>query len=329
MPSKSNAPYPAYLTAFQNGTLEKLTKNTFKMLEACCICPRRCRVNRLKNELGFCKAGSRARVYSFQAHQGEEPPISGTKGSGTIFFSGCNMHCVYCQNYVFSQSQEGREMEPEELAGVMLKLQDMGCHNINLVTPTHVMPQILNALLIAIPKGLNIPLVYNTSGYELTNIIKLLSGIIDIYLVDMRYGDDAMAAKYSDAPDYTKHNREAVRQMQRQVGIAEIDRQGILRRGLIIRHLVLPGGVAGTEAIMKFIAKNISPETYISLMSQYTPLYKAAQFKEISRRISFKEYDEARAIMQKYGLHNGWTQEAHGLDSFAGVNIKNAFKGHL
>lgn len=324
MPSKNKAQYPAYLAAFHNGSLEKLTKLTFKMLEACCICPRRCKVNRLKNELGFCKTGSRPRVYNFQAHQGEEPPISGTKGSGTIFFSGCNMRCVYCQNYVFSQAQEGRELDFEELADIMLKLQNMGCHNINLVTPTHIMPQILKALLIAIPKGLKIPLVYNTSGYELANIIKLLNGIIDIYLTDMRYGNDDMAITYSDALDYIRHNQEAASQMHRQVGVAQIDEQGILRRGLIIRHLVLPNGAAGTEQIMKFIAKNISPETYISLMSQYAPLYKAGQFKEISRRISHQEYDQARAIMQKYGLHNGWTQEGHGLDSFAGVNIKKA-----
>lgn len=320
-----NKAYPAYLTAYHNGSLEKLTKLAFKMLESCSICPRRCKVNRLKNELGFCKTGVNPRVYSFQPHHGEEPPISGTNGSGAIFFSGCNMRCVYCQNYVFSQAQEGKELDSEELANVMVQLQNTGCHNINLVTPTHIMPQILKALFLAIPKGLKIPLVYNTGGYELASIIKLLSGIIDIYLMDMRYGDDDMAITYSYAPNYTKYNQESVKEMHRQVGIAEIDNQGIIKKGLIIRHLVLPDRVSGTDRIMKFIAKNISPETYISLMSQYTPLYKAGQFKEISRRISQQEYDEAEAIMQKYGLDNGWIQEGHGLDSFAGINIKPAF----
>jgi putative pyruvate formate lyase activating enzyme len=313
--------YPSYLEPYNNGNLNKLIEKTFKLLESCCICPRRCKVNRLKDEKGYCKTGLKPRVCSFMPHHGEEPPISGTQGSGTIFFSWCNMACVYCQNYEFSQLGQGREVEFEELAQFMLTLQKLGCHNINLVTPAHVMPQILKALEIAISNGLKIPLVYNTGGYELPQIIELLKAIVDIYLPDMRYADNDMATKYSDAPDYPKYNQESVIQMHRQVGVAKIEK-GIIKRGLVIRHLVLPDNISGTDKIMKFIAEEVSKDTYISLMSQYIPYYKAREFKEISRRITYKEYADARQIMQKYGLSNGWVQESYGLERFAGVNIK-------
>jgi len=204
----------------------------------------------------------------------------------------------------------------------MLQLQDMGCHNINLVTPTHVLPQILKALEIAIAKGLKIPLVYNTGGYELAEVIKLLSGIVDIYLPDMRYARSDMAVKYSRAPDYPKLNQAALKEMHRQVGVAQIDNAGIIKRGVIIRHLVLPGNISGTDKIMEFIAKELSKDTYISLMSQYFPCYKADQIPEISRRITYQEYVQARQAMEKYGLYNGWTQEGEGLERFAGTNIK-------
>jgi putative pyruvate formate lyase activating enzyme len=255
-------------------------------------------------------------------HHGEEPPISGTHGSGTIFFSYCNMACVYCQNYEFSQLGQGREVDSEELAKSMLELEKMGCHNINLVTPTHVMPQILKALELAINKGLKIPLVYNTGGYELAEIIKLLDGIVDIYLPDMRYADKVMALRYSNAKDYSEYNQKAVKEMQRQVGVAEIDAEGIIKRGLIIRHLVLPDNISGTDKIMKFISEEISKDTYISLMSQYCPYYKASQFKEISRRITSQEYEEAKQLMNKHGLYNGWIQESYGSERFAGIHIK-------
>ena len=286
--------YPSYLELYNNGRLNKITEEAFKMLESCCICPRKCKVNRLKNEQGFCKTGFKPEVCSSMPHHGEEPPISGDRGSGTIFFSHCNMACVYCQNYEFSQLGQGREVEFEELADFMLELQNTKCHNINLVTPTHVMPQILQALNIAISKGLKIPVVYNTGGYELAQIIKLLDGIVDIYLPDMRYADSDMAAKYSSAPDYPKYNQEALKEMQRQVGVAQMDEHGIIKRGVIIRHLVLPNGIAGTEKIMQFIAEELSVNTYISLMSQYVPYYKASEFKEISRRLKLKEYEEAK-----------------------------------
>lgn len=307
---------------YHNGNLNKLAEETFKLLESCSICPRKCKVNRLKNEQGFCKTGLKPKVCSFMPHHGEEPPISGKRGSGTIFFSYCNMNCAYCQNYQFSQMDEGREVDLEELAGFMLELQKMGCHNINLVTPTHVMPQILKALSIAIPKGLNLPLVYNTGGYELPQILKLLDGIVDVYLPDMRYADPAMAIKYSSAADYPRHNQEALKEMHRQVGVAIIDNEGIIKRGIIIRHLVLPNNIAGTERVMEFIANRISGDSYISLMSQYFPCYKANGLPEISRRITCEEYKAAKASMEKYNLHNGWTQESGGLERFAGTNIK-------
>jgi len=318
--------FPVYLAAYSNPRLDKLIEDSFRLLESCCICPRRCKVNRLKNEKGFCKTGLKPIVCSFMPHHGEEPPISGKLGSGTIFFSHCNMACVYCQNYEFSQIEEGKEVGFEELADFMLQLQDMGCHNINLVTPTHVMPQILKALCIAIPKGLKLPLVYNTGGYELPEIIKLLDGIVDIYLPDMRYADNDMAAKYSSAPDYAKYNQEAVKEMHRQVGVAKMNEEGIIKKGLIIRHLVLPNNIAGTDKIMESIATQLSKDTHISLMSQYFPCYKAAQFKEILRRITLKEYEDAKGTMHRWGLNNGWLQDSGGLDRFAGTNIKPTIK---
>lgn len=262
-------------------------------------------------------------MYSYLAHHGEEPPISGSRGSGTIFFSHCNMACIYCQNYEFSQKNgQGRGVSDQELAEIMLELQKMGCHNINLVSPTHVMPQILAALKIAIEKGLSIPLVYNTGGYELPEMIRLLDGIVDIYLPDMRYADSALAEKLSLAPGYPAYNQASVKEMHRQAGLAQINAQGLINKGLIIRHLVLPGNMSGTEQIMKFIAQEISTRAYISLMSQYTPYYKADQCHGINRRLTLQEYEAAKDCMDKYGLHNGWTQDSGGLERFAGVNIK-------
>jgi len=302
--------------------LKKKAEQALKSLSSCSICPRKCRVDRIKGKLGFCKTGALARVCSYMPHHGEEPPISGSEGSGTIFFSHCNMACAYCQNYEFSQQGQGREVATEELAQFMLELQNLGCHNINLVTPTHVMPQILQALTIAIPKGLKIPIVYNTGGYELPEIIRLLEGIVDVFMPDMRYADSAVAKKYSAAPDYPKYNQEAVKEMQRQVGVAQIDNQGIIKKGVIIRHLVLPNKLSGTQKIMEFIARELSDDTYISLMSQYLPYYRAKEFPEISRRLTQQEYDEAKEIMHSLGLTNGWVQESYGLERFAGVNIK-------
>jgi putative pyruvate formate lyase activating enzyme len=318
--------YPSYLESYNNGRLRKVAEEAWSMLASCAICPRKCKVNRLKNETGFCKTGLKARVCSFMPHHGEEPPISGVRGSGTIFFSYCNMACVYCQNYEFSQLGQGKDVGLEDLASYMLELQNMGCHNINFVTPTHVMPQILKSLEIAIEKGLKLPIVYNTGGYELFEILKLLYNIVDIYLPDMRYGDSEMAKKYSAAPDYPSHNEEAVKQMHSQVGVADLNDDGIIKRGVIIRHLVLPNNISGTDKVMKFIAEEISRVTYVSLMSQYLPYFKASGFKEISRRLTEREYEEAKQIMKRYGLSNGWIQESYGLERFAGVHIKPSIK---
>lgn len=314
--------YPSYLKLYKSGELNAIIDKAFGLLQSCVICPRKCKVNRLKNEKGFCKTGLRAKVCSFMPHYGEEPPISGYNGSGTIFFSHCNMACVYCQNFEFSQMEEGREVEAEELAGFMLQLQNLNCHNINLVTPTHVMPQILQALKLAVSQGLLLPIVYNTGGYELKGILKLLEGIVDIYLPDMRYADNEMAVKYSDAPDYAGYNQEALREIHRQVGVAQIDEAGIIKKGVIIRHLVMPNNIAGTDKIMCFISRELSKDTYLSLMSQYYPCFQAEEFPGLSRRITQKEYEEAQSSMERYGLHNGWIQESGGLARFAGTNIK-------
>jgi putative pyruvate formate lyase activating enzyme len=315
----------AYIEAYNSGRLKEVSDQATKILASCVLCPRRCKVNRLKGEKGYCRTGAEPRVFSYLAHHGEEPPISGIHGSGTIFFSGCTMACVYCQNFEFSQEGGGREITHEELAESMLSLQKMKCHNINLVTPTHVMPQILTALLIAVKKGLRIPIVYNTSGYELEDIIGLLEGIVDIYLVDMRYNEDKASFAYSDAVNYSNYNRGSVKRMYAQVGVGEFDGQGIMQKGIIIRHLVLPGGIAGTGGIMRFIADEISKDAYISLMSQYTPYYRACNFKEIDRKLSLQEYAYAQQAMEKYGLGNGWTQDSFGLARFAGVYIKPSF----
>jgi len=318
--------YPSYLGLYRNNALTDIVDKAYGLLKSCAICPRKCGVNRLKDEKGFCKSGLLLKVCSFMPHHGEEPAISGSKGSGTIFFSHCNMACAYCQNYEFSQLGEGREVEAEELADFMLGLQALNCHNINLVTPTHVMPQILRALSLAAEKGLKLPIVYNTGGYESVEALRLLEGVVDIYLPDSRYGDEQAAIKYSQAPGYPAYNRQALKEMHRQVGVAKLDEQGIITRGIIIRHLVLPTDIAATEKIMRFISEELSRDTYISLMSQYLPCFKSRDFEQLSRRITFEEYERARDIMQEYGLHNGWIQESYGLERFAGTNIKPIFK---
>ena len=290
--------------------LQQRIDEAYRLLESCRVCPRECGVNRLKNDkLGFCRSGLNPVISSVSPHHGEEPPLSGTKGSGTIFFTNCNLRCLYCQNYPISQMGNGAERTPGELACQMVWLQEQGCHNINLVTPTHFMPQILKALGIAKERGFNLPVVYNTSGYDSVETLRLLDGIVDIYLPDMRYSDDAVSRKYSVAPHYPEVNRAAIREMYRQVGNLELDEKGIAKRGLIVRHLILPNGLSGTEGVMKFLAEEISKDVYISLMSQYFPAYKANEHKELSRRITADEYEEAYQIMQKYGLENGWVQE--------------------
>ena len=292
-------------------------------LNKCAICPRRCGVNRAKGRLGYCRAPFDPVIYSYMAHHGEEPAISGSKGSGTIFFTHCNMKCVYCQNYIFSQLDNGEEISMEKLASIMLELQDMGCHNINLVSPTHFVPQILMALKIAIEKDLTIPIVYNTSGYDSLDTIKLLEGIIDIYMPDMRYSDNRMAKLYSDAPDYVEHDRACISEMQRQVGNLTLDEKGKAIKGLIIRLLILPNDISGTSNSLRFIKEKICKDTYLSIMSQYYPTYKAHDFKEISRGVTEEEYKIKVDEAQRIGLNNGWIQEMpEGSDTrFLGTKI--------
>lgn len=289
--------------------LRKRARRSRDGLLECRLCPRGCGVNRLAGETGFCHAEAAAKVASYNVHRGEEPPLSGVRGSGTIFFSYCTLHCVYCQNYPISQLGEGNEATAEKLAGMMLKLEQKGCHNINLVTPTQYVPQILEALALAVEQELNLPIVYNTSGYESTDALELLDGVVDIYLTDMRYADSAPARLYSAAADYPQINRTAVREMYRQVGDLVLDNNGIAARGLIVRHLVLPGNLAGTERTMEFIAEEISYDTYVSLMSQYFPAYKAVGKPLLDRRITTAEYAAAQDIMETYGLINGWIQD--------------------
>jgi len=290
--------------------LEQRIEAAYKMLESCRVCPRECGVNRLKDEkLGFCRSGLNPVIASVSPHHGEEPPISGTKGSGTIFFANCNMRCEYCQNYPISQMGHGTERTPGELACQMTWLQEQGCHNLNLVTPTHYVPQILKAIGIARERGFNLPIVYNTSGYDSVEMLLLLDGVIDIYMPDMRYADNAAAVRYSVAPYYVQINQAAVKEMYRQVGNLVMDEHGIATKGLLVRHLVLPNGVAGSEGVMKFLSKEISRDVYVSLMSQYFPAFRAAESKQLSRRITEEEYDEAYDIKMKYGLRNGWVQE--------------------
>ncbi len=293
-------------------------------LEKCEICPRRCGVNRLEGRAGYCRTGALPKVYSYAPHHGEEPVLSGTRGSGTIFFSHCNMRCVYCQNYYFSQLDEGSEMSIDDLASAMLYLQETGCHNINLVSPTHNAVSIALAIRTAKDKGLKLPIVYNTGGYDLVDTLRLLDGIIDIYMPDMRYSSNDMALKYSDVPDYVGYNRSAVRQMRAQVGDLVIDKDGIARRGLIIRLLVLPDDISGSKDTLRFIAKEISRNTFLSIMSQYYPTFKAYSFSPISRAIMQDEYMEVVEEARLLGLDNGWVQEGPApVDTkFAGTDIK-------
>jgi putative pyruvate formate lyase activating enzyme len=299
---------PSYLK-IPREELVRRAKKTREMLKVCSICPNDCGVNRLEGEIGLCHAGANVKVASWNLHQGEEPPISGTRGSGTIFFSFCTLKCVYCQNWPISQKGNGKETDASGLAEMMLELKGRGAHNINFVTPTQYMPQILEALVIAVDKGFDLPIVYNTSGYEVVPALRLLDGIVDIYLPDMRYACDLQAKKYSKAKMYSMYNRAAIKEMFRQVGNLVVDEDGIAVKGLIIRHLVLPGGVSGTEEIMKFLSSEVSKEVHISLMAQYFPTYKSGAFPELDRKITADEYEAAVNIMEGYGLHEGWVQE--------------------
>jgi putative pyruvate formate lyase activating enzyme len=287
---------------------ERIEKG-FTLLEKCVVCPRECQVNRLKGEIGFCGVGKNPKVASYNVHHGEEPPISGTKGSGTIFFSGCNLRCLYCQNFPISQLRHGKEINTIKLADMMLRLQTKGCHNVNFVTPSHFVPQIIEALSFAWEKGFDLPLVYNTSGYDSLQSLQLLEGIIDIYLPDMRYADDNIAKKLSSVENYAEVNQKAIKEMFRQVGNLETDEEGIAKKGLIIRHLILPDNLAGSEKTFQFIKKEISGKVYVSLMGQYFPSFKAGECVSINRKITPEEYESAVESFLGSGLSRGWMQE--------------------
>jgi len=297
----TNMPAPSYLN-LTIAELRERANSAYARMEQCDLCARTCGTNRLAGNLGICKTGAQARVSSYGPHLGEEDPLRGWRGSGTIFFARCNLRCEFCQNHDISQSDAGYEVTPKALARIMLELQAMGCHNINFVSPSHVIPQILAALPLAVDGGLRLPLVYNTGGYDCLESLKLLDGIVDIYMPDMKFTNAGNAKKYSRTPHYPQINREAVREMYRQVGDLQTNDDGIATRGLLVRHLVLPRDLAGTKQIIKFIADEISVNTYLNLMAQYRPAYNADRYPEINRRITASEYNEAVRKAKEAGL---------------------------
>ena len=297
--------FPAYGRLELEGRLAGRIRQAEAILEACRLCPRQCGVDRAAGEKGYCRAPPKVKVYSAQPHFGEEVSLVGEGGSGTVFFSNCNLRCVFCQNWSIAHRGLGKRIADERLAEEMLRLQEIGCHNINLVTPTHVMPNILRATRTAFRKGLRLPLVYNTSGYERLEILKILDGIVDIYLPDMKYMDDEQAARYSaGASDYPEVAKKAILEMHRQVGRHTTDDRGYARRGLMIRHLVMPNRVAGTREFTRWVAEEVSPDTYVNIMAQYHVAYRAAEFEQIGRSITAQEYLEAMDWADEAGLTN-------------------------
>ena len=299
----SRMPYPSYLKIYQEGQLSKRIEKSLSFLAPCRLCPRNCGVNRLKGERGFCKTGRKARIAEYNAHFGEEAPLVGRHGSGTIFISSCNLRCSFCQNFAISHQNEGTDAEAEQIAQMMLELEKRGCHNINFVTPTHVLPQILEALEIAIAGGLKIPLVYNSSGYDSQETIGLLDGIFDIYMPDFKFWDNQWAQRYCRAPDYREIAQAAIKEMHAQVGDLIMDPQGLAVKGLLIRHLVMPNGMAGSAEIMKFLAAEVSPDTYVNVMDQYFPCGNAVTDEYFKNTITSQEYLEAREAALNAGLH--------------------------
>ncbi len=296
---------PPYLEKHRSGELRSRGEELWRAMESCELCPRRCGVNRLAGEEGFCRASSKLEISSYHAHFGEERPLVGRGGSGTIFMANCGLRCVFCINWEISHGGEGSEQSVDRFAEMMLRLQERGCHNINIVTPTHYSPHVLLALDRAASKGLNLPLVYNTCGWERVEILEALDGVVDIYLPDFKYSDGAMAAKYSaGAASYPELTKAALLEMHRQVGVARPGPDGIMRRGLMIRHLVMPNGVSGTKQVVEWIADNLPKDTYLNLMSQYRPEYKAFDYPEIARRLTVSEYEEAVSCARAAGLEN-------------------------
>ncbi|MCP3943661.1 MAG: radical SAM protein [Desulfobacteraceae bacterium] len=293
---------PKYIKEKQQGGLLKKIKQSSALLTSCSLCPRQCNKDRTRKEKGYCSTGKKAVVASFSAHFGKEPQLVGDKGSGTIFFSHCNLKCIFCQNYDISVAGRGRKVDDGNLASIMLDLQKTGCHNINLVTPTHVVPQILKALDIAIDYGLNIPLVYNCSGYESIDTLDILKNIIDIYMPDFKFWEPELSQRYCHARDYPKIAKKAIKKMYDQVGDLKVDKAGIACSGLIVRHLVMPGNLDGTHHILKFLKEKISPHTHVNLMSQYHPMGDADKIKELSNPLTHKEFRKALHLAKKFNL---------------------------
>ena len=298
---------PAYRKQLTLDDLEDRSEQLQKMLRKCSVCPRRCGVNRLQGRIGVCRSTDVLQISSTGPHFGEEPPLVGFHGSGTIFLSSCCLKCQYCQNHDISQQKVGHPTSRTELAETTLLLQQRGCHNINFVTPTHFVPQIVEALVIAVRHGLSIPIVYNCAGYESLETLRLLDGIVDIYMPDVKYANDSLSKRYSGVRDYWRTAQVALIEMHRQVGDLHLDGDGLARSGLLIRHLVLPHGIAGSGEVLEFIAREISQNSYINIMDQYHPAYRASRFPELDRRINAEEYDEAISLALRYGLHRGFT----------------------
>ncbi len=311
---------PGYVALYRSGELERRVEALEARLVSCDICPRECKVNRLENEAGFCHSAYLPVVSAVCAHHGEEPAISGSRGSGTIFFGNCNMRCVYCQNYQISQNwkkQKSKEMDCHNLAENMLYLQDeLGCHNINFVSPSHFVPQLVRAVVEAVPMGLRVPLVYNSNGYDSIASLKELDGIISVYLPDLRYASDNWAKKFSHTVDYAVRARQAITEMYRQVGDLVVDEFGLAQRGLIVRHLILPNGLANSKETLTWLAQELSPTVTVSIMSQYLPLHKAQRMQLLSRKISPAEYETVLQLLSDTGLENGWIQEMGAADSY-------------
>ena len=301
--NQANQFQPAYIPLLENGELPSRASQAWQHLSDCDLCARYCHTDRTATTKGaICRTGQEAMVFSYGPHHGEEKPLRGRAGSGTIFFSWCNLRCVYCQNWQISHKGEGQECTPEQLAKMMLKLQTRGCHNINLVSPSHVVAQIIAAVAIAAESGLHLPLVYNTGGYDSPEALALLEGIIDIYMPDMKYGDSDLARQYSKVRNYVEVNRAAVKEMHRQVGDLVLNDQGIAQHGLLVRHLVLPNNVAGTDQVLRFIAEKISTHTYLNLMDQYHPCYRAGENPALDRMITTNEYTQALSLAHHYHM---------------------------
>ena len=299
-------PPPPFRAILSDAEMRYRREALWRILDDCTLCPHACHVNRRRGMYGVCRTTDTVLISSAGPHYGEEEPLVGTSGSGTIFFSSCNLKCQFCQNFEISQLRYGRRVSTEELARIMLHIQDLGCHNINLVTPTHVIPPIVEAIAEAFRHGLSIPIVYNCGGYESLEVIRLLEGIVDIYMPDVKYSDNETARRYSGAPGYWDHVQPVLKEMHRQVGDLEIDPTGVARHGLLVRHLVLPEGRAGSEQVMQFIARELSKDTYVNIMDQYHPAYRIGRHPALARRINPAEYAQALKAAEHQGLHRGF-----------------------